>query len=156
MPVVSDAFLSAIDKIRALQGPAAFNIVPSQLTITQRQWSGRTMNVGALTTTTLAALPQYYLIRELSPYEVASSGGRFEQGDLKMGPITPPFAAGPWGPAGGFGAAQLFPSVPNDSGEIVYTLTGNHPGEYALRRYIDDDPTGFFLVIRRLRATIGS
>lgn len=157
MPVVSPAFLAAIDQVRSIRQPSVFNVVPSQLTIQRRVWPGGKLGAlgaaSAPTVTTIVTVPQYYPFKLVQPKEIAGSGGRYERAKLKVGPITPAFPAGPWGPAGGFTQAQLVPSAASSAEEIIYLVTGNHAGEYDLVDLTDDKATAWTLTIVRRRTT---
>ena len=98
------------------------------------------------------ALPQIYDLAQVKTFDVAGSGGRYEQGDIKIGPITPSFPATPTTPAGGFTEAQLNPSSV-DGTEIIYVIVGQHAGEYQLVELRSLEPDSYFLVVRRRLTT---
>lgn len=57
-----------------------------------------------------------YKVRVVSTKDVVASGGIYQQGSIRVGPITPPY------PGGGFTAADLIPpSAPGQT--VLYGLT---------------------------------
>jgi hypothetical protein len=163
------AVLPALDVIDSIAGPSILDIRPTTINVVTRIWhqgikgkggpQGFTDTGGQLGTPPLA-LPPYVRIRHMSMREVAQSGGRYEVGDVKVGPIRPPFTKFD-GTAGGFTEAQLNPTVPNNGTEIIYRLTPKDPmlqtttgifGDYQLREFKRDMSMRFMLVLVR-RAT---
>jgi hypothetical protein len=124
----------------------------SDVTIEVRFWpSGRigTPDATSYTVeTTLALKNPRPRVRQLSSQEIASSGGQYEQADVRIDKLTPQWAQG------GYTPAQLAPSVdPGDqSREVVYLLTGPLNGEYRLINNSFDRALGYSLVVRRTRA----
>lgn len=152
MAFVNPSLLRALEQLRALQGPRHFNWVQSQLTIIQRRWNGGLIgNEGGYFDTTLP-LPQHYEIALVSTAQIMGSGGQYETGDIRIGPITPPFVDNfsltPH--IGGFSEAQLHPVPKTDDVQIIYSVTGLHAGEYQFVALESVDPTGYVLVLRRL------
>jgi hypothetical protein len=143
--------LSAVDQIRGIAGPQGLGGRPSSLTIRRRVWSGGLRGLGTPSDTDLA-LPQIYDVQHLRTTEVPSSGGRYEKGDVIVGPITPSFPATALTPAGGFTEAQLNP-VGGDGIEIIYILVGQHAGEYQLVELRSLEPESFYVVVRRRETT---
>lgn len=134
--------LGDIDDVRSLRGEDGVDIQTVSVTIVRRTWSGGRRGAGVLTTTTLTALPQRYKVREISQKLVASSGGRFEMGDVRVGPITPSYTGG------GVTPAELQPSG-TQGVEIVYVLAGSIAGDYTA---VDVDTArafSYFLTLRR-------
>ncbi len=130
------ALLPAVAAARAIAG--ALDVRTSQLTIRTRTWSGAMLDDGTATDSDLV-LPAHYPIRNVSAEEVSSSGGRYEVGDISVNNITP---------IGG-----LNPRVTADNVEILYILSGPHPGEYALVECRDFRAFSYSLVLRRHRST---
>ncbi len=96
-------------------------------------------------------MPATYEVRQLTTREVASSAGRYEAGDVKVGPLTPRYVAAD-GSTGGVSEAQLKPE--GDAGaEIVYQLVGGHAGEYALVGVETTAPFGWWVTLRRRETT---
>lgn len=85
-------------------------------------------------------------VRTLKSQDVASSGGRYQDGDLRADRLSPKH------PTGGYDPEDLRPSVGTHE-EIIYTVTGPNAGEYEL---VDLETTKNFeyvLVLRRRRTT---
>jgi hypothetical protein len=139
----------AVDAIRAIAGPQFLDVITVQLTIRTRVWPGGRNGLGTAVNTDLV-LPQIYDVVHLTEKQIASSGGRYEIGDMKVGPITPFYGTG------GFTPAQLKPAGA-DGTEIVYLLSGSVNGEYAcIELHTEntvDDPFSYYLVIGRKRTT---
>ncbi|MGH7296396.1 MAG: hypothetical protein ACRELB_15770 [Polyangiaceae bacterium] len=103
-------------------------------------------------TETRLDLPAVYKVQQATTREIASSAGRYETGDVKVGPITPSYANAD-GSAGGVTEAQLKPDVSDGATEIVYELVGAHAGEYALLGLITASPFGWWVVLGRRQTT---
>jgi hypothetical protein len=145
--------LPVFDRLRALTGPSRFDIRPTSLTIVTRTWASGTVGVEQPDPTTPSyadsrlELPAVYKARQVTTREIASSGGRYETGDVKVGPITPAYTAAD-GRTGGVSEAQLKP----DGGtgvEIIYELVGAHAGEYSLLGLVSTAPFGWWVVLGR-------
>jgi hypothetical protein len=147
--------LPVADELRALSGPQAFDIRTSQLTVRTRSWSGGRPGLGTNTDVDLV-IDQIYKIQHVSASEIASSGGRYEAEDIKVGPVTPAWFDAQGNQLGGHTPAQLKPNG-DDATEIVYVLTSTMyiatEGEYTLVQLHTERPFGFLLVIRRRRTT---
>lgn len=139
------ALLPIVETCRALAGSTSLDIRTTQLTIRTRTWSGGRAGVGTPTDNDLV-LPQRYKVIQLSAKDVASSGGRYEMEDLKVGPITPAQSGS------GYTLAQLLPTGA-DGVEILYVLTGVTAGEYVLVQSNSTRPFRYELILRRRRRT---
>ena len=82
---------------------------------------------------------------------MASSGGRYEAGDVRVGPITPAYIRAD-GTTGGVSEAQLKPDG-DDGTEVLYELVGTHAGEYALLGLVSTAPFGWWVVLGRRETT---
>jgi len=140
------SLLPVVDTLRALTGPSALDIRTAQLTIRRRVWSGGYIGEGTATDTDLV-LPKQYKVDSASAKEIASSGGRFEDETLKFGPVTPDYGTG------GYTPAMLKPTVTTDDTEIIYVLTGQVAGEYALASLHTEKPFSYMLFLSRKRST---
>jgi hypothetical protein len=138
--------LPVVDELRALAGPSGFDVRTSRLTVRTRTWAGGRRGLGPVTNSDLV-LAQSYKFRELTSKEVASSGGVFEMGDLRVGPITPTDVSG-----GGYTEAQLAPDGSTGT-EIIYVVTGALAGEYARLELDKSKPFSWYLTLRRQRTT---
>ena len=139
------AILPVVDEIRSIAGPSMFDIRTTQVTVRTRMWSGARAGVGVPVDADLVLAP-HYKVAQLSAREIASSGGRFELEDLRVGPITPKEGTA------GYSLAELAPDGANGV-EILYVLSGAHEGEYALVQAIKSRPFRYELVLRRRRRT---
>lgn len=140
------SLLKTVEAARKLSGPT-FADIRQQLTIRTRVWSGGRLNRGVPTDTDLV-LPAHYPIRYLNAQEISSSAGQYEVGDILVDHITPSDGAGT-----GYTLAQLLPEVLTNDTEIIYVVSGTHPGEYTdvdVRTY---RPFTFQLVLRRKAST---
>jgi hypothetical protein len=88
-------------------------------------------------------------VRRLTQREIASSGGRYEDADLIVGPMTPAFAGG------GNSTAQLDPLELQPGVELIYVLSGPNAGEHAAIDVRRDRPMRYEVVVRRTRRTPG-
>jgi hypothetical protein len=149
--------LPVFDRLRVKTGPAGFDIRPTALAIITRRWTSGAVGVtpddatSAAYTDTRLALPAVYKVRQLTTREIASSGGRYEAGDVRLGPITPAYSNAD-GSQGGVSEAQLKPDG-DDATEIVYELAGAHAGEYALIALVSAAPFSWWLVLGRRQTT---
>jgi hypothetical protein len=134
--------LATVEGVRALRGPAGLDIQTVTVTIVRRTWSGGRRGAGTATVAVLTALPAHTKVREISQKLVASTGGRFELGDLRVGPITPSFTGG------GFTPAELAP-VGTQGQEIVYVLAGAITGDYTAVDVDTAKAFSYFLTLRR-------
>jgi hypothetical protein len=149
--------LPVFDRLRAKTGPSGFDIRPTSLAIVTRRWTSGVVGVTP-DDATLAAyvdtrrqLPAVYKVRQLTTREIASSGGRYEAGDVRLGPITPAYT-NVNGSQGGVSESQLKPDG-DDATEILYELGGAHAGEYALIALVSTAPFSWWLVLGRRQST---
>ncbi len=124
----------------------ATDIRINRLTIRTRTWDGPRIGEGAFTDSDLE-LPPHYPVRLLTSQEVTSAAGQYELGDIKVDHITPHD-----GESTGYTLEQLRPEVTTNNVEIIYVITGAHPGEYALVDVRNYRPFTSQLILRR-RAT---
>lgn len=134
-----------IDEVLEITGPDELDIRPSRLTIRTRTWSGGRVGDGTTEDSDLE-LPQKYRIREVTSREIATSGGRFEVGDVRV-KVTPSDGAGT-----GYTTEQLAPTVEKGT-EVIYILTGQLNGEYTRVELTSDRAFRRELVLRRTRRT---
>ena len=149
--------LPVFDRLRALTGPSRFDIRPTSLTIITRRWTSGTVGADPNDprevpySDSRLELPAVYRVRQLTTKEIASSGGRYETSDVRVGPITPAYATTD-GATGGVSEAQLKPN--GDEGmEIIYELVGSHAGEYSLMGLVSTTPFGWWVVLGRRTTT---
>lgn len=139
--------LSIIDAVRSVNGPNGLDLRTNQLTIRARTWSGSYIKEGSPTDVDLV-LSKYYPIRHIREAEVLGSAGNYQTGDILVDHITPSNGDGV-----GYTREQLTPTVTTNNVEIVYILSGSHPGEYSLVECRTFRPFTYQLVLRRTRTT---
>lgn len=157
---LTQSILSSLQGIDEVLGPSGLDILPTSVSIVTRTWNEGRRGAGGADNYTEQALclPQGITVRHLATREIAGSGGRFEQGDMLVGPIRPPFTDPVSGATGGFTEAQIKP--PGQQGvEIIWRLTSTQPngsginGDYALIEFRRDHPFFYEAVIGRKRST---
>lgn len=141
-------FCDVADTLRALTGPAVFDVRPTNVTIRTRTYvGGRRSSQSAYTDSDLV-LPDIYKVSPLKFNEVTASGGRYEVGDLKLGPVTPR------GVTKGWTEDQLAPKTTSDGVEVIYVLStspdgAGHSGEYSRVQYLREKSFSHYLILRR-------
>lgn len=159
---VRTTLLAALDYIRTtIPGPTSFDVRPTSVSIQQWVWSNGLRGSGARTVVQVATLPAGTKVRHVTQREIANSGGRYESGDVRVGPITPTYAATGALPAGGFTEQQLDPPVAAQGVENVYVLAlqagaSGISGEYQLLQLERDRALHMSLVLRKRRTTPGT
>ena len=110
--------LEAADRVTAI-----LDLAPVQAAVVTRKWSRGQMKRGTPGETEVR-LPEWITVKAMSVREIAQSGGRFEVGDLKLGPLRPKFGYG------GFTLEELDPSVSDgyddESAEYFYRVRQTH------------------------------
>lgn len=137
--------LAVADRVRAI--PARLDERPTTVTIRTRTWAGGLPGREGATTHVDVVLTPTPKVREISQREIVNSGGRYQAGDLRVGPITPAYTGG------GYTEAQLAPVVTSDAVEVVYVLAGYISGEYARVDLSQDRSHSWFLTLTRTRRT---
>ena len=147
MAAFKEAMKQLADNMRAIACPSTFDVIADQLTIRTRTWSGPSGLRGEPPKVDVdLVLLQNYRIGPVSTREILSSGGRYEDGDITVGPITPAWNTGT--ASGGYSVAQLNPDG-SEQIEIIYVITGTHAGEYQLVQAKTWKRFSYFLVLRR-------
>lgn len=154
------AGLIIADALRMLSGPSVFDMRPTSVEIVQKTWSGGRRGNGRSTEIVVLALPNYTKVRQVTSREIASSGGRYEEGDLVIGPITPAYPSLPHGYTEGYTETQLVPRVAGQGQEIIYRMAQQSGatgivGDMYLVEFKRDRVMRFELVVGRLRTTPG-
>lgn len=125
-----DAILGPLDAVRAIGGMLV--VRPNVVTVRRRVWTtarpgmpGGTKVDTDVVLTNLGADGNRYgvLVRQLSRSEAIASGGQYTDRDLKVGPITPTFAATAFGPAGGFDDGTIDPGPTGAAVEMIWIVT---------------------------------
>ena len=127
MPLIPDV-LPALDTVRAVAGLLGMRVFA--VTVRKRVWTGERPGVGTKTDTDIAvtnagALPATPVrVQYVSAREIVASGGLYQDRDLRVGPITPTFAATLGIPAGGFDGSTLDPATTSSATELFWKVTG--------------------------------
>jgi len=144
--------------VRSILGPgdAGLDMRPTGVAIVTTSWSGGIRNSGTPTVLSTVRLPPYTRVRHVSLREIAESGGRFEEGDVLIGPIDPAFSGDEGG--GGFTEAQLAGKTTSQGTEVTYQLTQQSgatgiAGTYTLIEFRRDRNFRFEVVARRSEVT---
>jgi hypothetical protein len=159
-------FLTALDIVRGV--PNLLGLRPTAVTVETRTWSGGQINRGAMTVTSRVQLcpanpmgdqttvAPYYRVKHVSERMIANSGGRYEQGSVVVGPVTPYFTR-PDGTTGGFTEDQLNPKIYEQGIQLVYVLTAvgttGITGEYSLVDIQRDAAMHYVVYANRMRTT---
>jgi hypothetical protein len=140
------------DRMRALADRIR-NVATPMRTVTvvvlERTWPGKLRQPNTTPHDVETALPIRYKVRELNSREISGSGGRYEDGAVKVGPITPPYST--MG-GGGFTESQLNPTGSSHI-EVLYILSGDKSGEYKLADLETTKALSWFLILNRSRST---
>jgi len=99
-------------------------------------------------TSTVLELPQRYPIRYLAQHEVATSGGRYELGDVMVDHITPSTNG-----TVGYTPEELSPRFTTNNVEVQHIITGSHAGVYRVVELKTLRPFTYQLVLRRTTKT---
>ena len=97
--------------------------------------------------------PRRWPVRQLSQREIAGSGGKYNEGDIRVSDISPAYVSHG---GGGFTPLQLDPSIgfpkPCNDTEILYLLDGDQTGIFSLVSLdTSSDPTAWSMVLRNTR-----
>jgi hypothetical protein len=144
---IRSALLKVADKVRALPSRPSWDVWPTSLTIRVRTWEGGRIGTEGGTTDVDLVISPKPRVKDVSQREIAGSGGRYEAGDVRVGPITPQYAGG------GYTPAQLAPPVGSNGVEVLYVLSGGISGEYGRVDLQTDHSLSYWLVLRRKRST---
>jgi hypothetical protein len=159
MPLVDSSFLSDLEEIRGIG--AELGLRPYTVTAVVHTWSGSRIGLGIKTTTKTqitngtdpyTGLPVTIGVRQVSRKEIVASGGAYTDRDLRVGPMTPAFAATLAGFAGGFTDSTLDPTPTGTPTEVHYLVTGpSVPAGGAAFDKIGEEATAlhYFVIIRQ-------
>jgi hypothetical protein len=116
----SPTFLAALDKIRAIGG--ILGLRPTTVTVRQIAWTGERAGVGTRTATdtvlTVAGQPPQ--VHRVTQRDLIRSGGLYQSGDFRIGPLTPSYGTG------GVTEAMMDPAATANSDETYYILSGSN------------------------------
>jgi hypothetical protein len=114
----ADRFRPKLDKIRT-RIPTKYGVRSVTLTVRTTRFVGDFLTGGTPVTADKAITSpagDRYKVRVMSTKDVVASGGLYQSGAIKVGPITPPY------PGGGWTKDDLIPPT-TDGGEVLYGLT---------------------------------
>ncbi len=136
---------------------------PTRVDIITRTWSEGQRGKGDPTESILylgrGDDPPCIPVRHVSTREIASSGGRYEEGDIRIGPIRPQGFDDIDQVFVGFTQSQLNPPIDQEGIEVIYRLTPTDDsgtgicGDYALVEFKRDRFLRFELIVGRDRRT---
>lgn len=98
MATFADRFKPRLDRLRT-RIPSDKGIRTVTLTVRTQQLIGNLMTGGQLVTTDKAITGPNgarYKVKDLSTREIMASGGQYQAGSIRVGPITPPYPGGAW------------------------------------------------------------
>jgi hypothetical protein len=162
---VDDELLGDLDEIRGIPGELGLRPFSVQLEITT--WTGARAGLpgpgtGGSTVAVVAlyntgpnpqvATVQPVQVRQLTRQEVISSGGLYTNRDLKVGPLTPQFAAALTQPGGGYLSGNLDPEATITATEIYWRVTGpGFPAAGAIFEKLGQESTALhhYLILRQ-------
>lgn len=139
-----DGLLPVLDKVRGI--PAALGLRPYTVSIFKRTWSGSRVGVGTATDTVtgeLVSLGTYNpRVRAVTTREIIASAQLYAEQDLRIGPITPPYA----GSSADHNAFSDFDPTPVASPvQLWFKITGpGYPAGGAWFRKVSQDTTDVF------------
>jgi hypothetical protein len=128
-----------------------------QLTIQVWAWDGDRLGEGDRDLVSELVMPKYQ-VKSLSSREVASSGGHFKAGDVRVLGIVPTYNKGTTPPTtGGYSKDQLdpagkfheFAAEPVRNREVEYVLSGDTDGIHVLIDLNTDRIASWSMVLRR-------
>ncbi len=112
MATYQSTILPALDAVRAIGGLLGLRVFT--VTVRIRTWAGPRVGLGGcfdrdvpLTVQAANGTKQNVHVRQVSRREAIASGGKYTDRDLRVGPITPPYAAAFGLSAGGFSDTTL-------------------------------------------------
>lgn len=130
--------LDTVDEARAVT--EELDIRLHSLTIVTRHWVGDVPGAEGGYSETSLVLPARYRVVPISTKEIAQSGGRYQDGDIRVGPITPVYTT-----------AQLAPEATGAKDEIRYVVIGPHGGIYTRIALENFRAFSWFLTLHRTR-----
>lgn len=143
----------------AQRDPCVQELRTTQLTIRTFRWAGGRLGVPPKQLVTELVLPKYE-VQQVKAREIASSGGRLMDGDVRVFGIVPSYTKSDGVTTGGYAAEQLDPQkawtqlgygAPVQDREVEYVLTGDVAGIYRLVNVDSDDPVLWNLILRNTR-----
>lgn len=145
MSLRNDILSQVLQETRPLMDTLGFRT--NGLSMVVRTWTGRPGTSGSTyTDSTPLVIYPVPRIRAMGEDDVASSGGKYQDGDLRVDRLSPKHATG------GYEVTDLRPIVAENE-QIVYLVTGPNEGEFKL---VDIETTHNFEYVLTLRRTRGT
>lgn len=119
----------------------------NKLTIVVRVWHGTRIGGAGGFTDSKLELVDRPRVKQLTTREIASSGGRYEAGDLRVQHLTPSNGAGV-----GYTVEQLAPPIEGVAAQrtqVLYLLEGPHRGTYRRIALETTSDVSWHIVLRR-------
>lgn len=147
----------ALDAVRAIGGTQAFLVHTWTATIRVRTWTGERPGIGTFTdvdtqlfnasvTGELAPVR----VKQLTTKDIISSGDLYRDRDMRIGPITPDFAAS-YLPAGGYTDSTIETDVTTSAVEVFWNISGRGMptgGEWCSKVSEDVSELHYYVVVR--------
>jgi hypothetical protein len=141
--------LSVVDDLRGIPSSSDFDLRRYRVVLRTRTWPGGQPGLGTPTDVDMEILPRPK-VRPLSPQEIASSGGTFQQGDWMVDKITPDYGTGGYTP----GAIHIRPGANNQ--DVAVLLIGDEGTiECDAVKFWHDRAFTYRMVVRTNRTTSG-
>jgi hypothetical protein len=131
--------LPALDALRGIGGLLGLRVFT--VTVRRRVWTGSRPGLPGTTKTDTDTVLynqaadgslQHVRVRQVTRREVMSSGGQLADRDLRVGPMTPSYAAALGLAAGGFTDATVNPAPTANATEMIWILTANDGQSHGL------------------------
>lgn len=139
-----DSLLPAVDIIRGIPGQLGLRLYT--VTVVQRTWTGIRAGLGTNTDTSTGVKVDFGIyqtkVTQLTNSDLIASAGMYNAQDLKVGPITPPYAGST---ADGDAITVFDPAVGTSPIEIFFNIKGpGYPAPGAWFKKIGQDVTANF------------
>jgi len=121
---IRDTYLPILDKYRGKLN-TTWDLRRFDVVVRVNTWSGVRAGKGTVTTTDTPLLcnggrPK---VEQVSSRDIIASAGRYQDQDLKVGPMTPPYTDANGNPAG-TDITDFEPAVVGSSTEVLYKVNG--------------------------------
>jgi hypothetical protein len=143
-----DKILSPLDAIRGIGG--RLGLRRFTVTVRQRAWTGGIPGQGTSSDTTTVlqnidatGTAQPVIVRQVSRSEAIASGGLYTERDVRVGPMTPTYAATFFQPSGGgYTDGQVNPGPVSGATQLQYLVAGpGWPSPHGLAELIGLEAT---------------
>lgn len=151
---VRDRFLVLADRLRKI--PGKFGIRRHSVSIRVRTWSGSRVGLGTKTDVTTAIKVGKDLynpnVVEVDVRDVVASGGKYQAGDFKVGPISHEYSY--QAVTYGYSVGEVNPDTGASPKEVLYKLEGNgFPSDGQWCELVEESSLTDFRIMLTLRPT---